>query len=668
MGLCCCCKDEKKKSLPSIVRDRGCTDILFLALFLVSWAGLVIIMQMAIQAGANPEKVLRGTDMYGNVCGVSNATIDQKFAAWPLPSEYSMVICVSDCNYTNQCDSDRMAWKYPSIPYMDAYCLPELNSTMELAVDISGEGATWDSAKEVFARAVADLQTTQLYMLISPVAAIVVAFIFMIFLKCFAGILTLICLMLIESCLLGLGAMLYLYPVNGIAEGTITEEEGLYITYISYGVLGLAAIFIVVCLFLRKQILIAIAVVKEAAQAIGDMKLIIFFPLLPALCVIAYAALWVVGGLFVASVTEATEGAPISDEIKVYGFGFHECPQLLADYIVEQLKTGEPIDALAIPNAHTLATNSTVYERQEVWQYYGAYYFFHLLWMIQFFYYFGYLTFAGATADWYFTPRDTNGHKCRGSGEGQLTNWPICAAVGRCLRYHLGTICVTALIIAIVQFIRYTIMYIEQQTKGEPPNKMQKALFAAIQCYLKCLECCLDKINKNALIWTAIWGDGFLTAACAAFQLLWRNLGRVAAINIVSSVLLVLAKLAVATLNACAFTGIFIYYPAVADLISSPIAPVCVIWIVSYGVAACFMAVFQAIIDTVFLCFLVDSEANDAGKMMASDSLQKLVGKYESESKEMAEGIKKRNAKRPAAPNGSGGSSNTVVVKPKDAE
>ena len=40
------------------------------------------------------------------------------------------------------------------------------------------------------------------------------------------------------------------------------------------------------------------------------------------------------------------------------------------------------------------------------------------------------------------------------------------------------------------------------------------------------------------------------------------------------------------------------------------------------------MQAFLAIIDTVFICFLVDAEINKSGEMLASKNLQKLVGKY----------------------------------------
>jgi len=57
-------------------------------------------------------------------------------------------------------------------------------------------------------------------------------------------------------------------------------------------------------------------------------------------------------------------------------------------------------------------------------------------------------------------------------------------------------------------------------------------------------------------------------------------------------------------------------------------------------VSSLFMMVFDTAIDTIFLCFLVDCEHNgngDEGYMLASKELQKLVGKYKSESKEEAD-------------------------------
>lgn len=85
---------------------------------------------------------------------------------------------------------------------------------------------------------------------------------------------------------------------------------------------------------------------------------------------------------------------------------------------------------------------------------------------------------------------------------------------------------------------RMVVRYLERQTVGKPPNPVQKALFCVIKCFLRCLECCLDKINKYSLSWTAVYGDGFCISVCSSFALVWRNLFRVAAVNTVLSLYL----------------------------------------------------------------------------------------------------------------------------------
>lgn len=157
----------------------------------------------------------------------------------------------------------------------------------------------------------------------------------------------------------------------------------------------------------------------------------------------------------------------------------------------------------------------------------------------------------------------------------------------------------------------------------------------------------MDKVNKNALIWTAIWGDSFATAACSSFQLLWRNLGRVAAINVVSGILLSLTKMACAMATTALCAIILMNVEAYADTLSSPVTPCMMIFLISFSMCHLFMAVFHAVIDTVFLCFLVDAETNEAGSMMASPGLQKLVGKYEEDSKKKHDVDTKNREGRP---------------------
>jgi len=266
--------------------------------------------------------------------------------------------------------------------------------------------------------------------------------------------------------------------------------------------------------------------------------------------------------------------------------------------------------------------------------------FFHLLWNVQFQFYFGFMVLAGAVANWYFAGRDHKGNKIRGDPEhNELPYDPVWNSCKRTLRFHIGTIALASFIIAVIQFLRACLKYIEEKSNGNgrQKNGLQKCILSCLSCCLACAECCLDKISKNALIWTAIWGDSFFTAACSSFVLLWRNLAKVAALNAVADTLMFIGKITIALVTMAMCGWGLIHIPRWSTQIYSPIVPVIVIFILSYVVASFFMLVFEVAIDTTLLCFLVDCESHKhGGEMFASHGLQKLVAKHKKESEDMA--------------------------------
>ncbi len=161
-----------------------------------------------------------------------------------------------------------------------------------------------------------------------------------------------------------------------------------------------------------------------------------------------------------------------------------------------------------------------------------------------------------------------------------------------------------------MQFIRAVVKYIELKTKSKN-NRLQRAIFCCIQCFLSCVECCIDKISKNAYIWIAIQyvcsfccmccallsmsffsslrcrGDSFPSATCSAFKLLWRNLGRVAAINMVSAYLLFVGKCVVVLCTTAAAALVLTRYTYYVEVIENPVIPCLVVFALSYcGVCA----------------------------------------------------------------------------------
>jgi choline transporter-like protein 2/4/5 len=655
----CCGGETKEKGITEIKQKRWPTDCLFFILWVAMWGAIVVLYTQAVAAGGNPYKIMYGVDMNGSICGVDHP--DKPYAAWPYPTEYEPKICVANCSETNDKDSEYMAVLYTSTA-VGPYCIPNIFSSNDSAAtqmaaasasDDSMFGKAMNSGSEVLARAVRDVMETQYLVLISGATCIFWVFFSIFVIRLLASYIVVIICFLILAAAGGGCYQLFMYSMD---ETNNLDDDMKLAVQIAGGVIGgIGVIFLLMLIFLRKQIQIAVEVVKEASRAIFDMPCLMFFPVFPALLGAAYMLFWLFVGFYVWSVTYLEE-QPTPETVLVHHPAF----------FIEKagcVASGSNIGPCAGITSMNTSNPVTMqrFVRNDQWLYASFFHFFHLLWQIQFLIYLGYLVFAGATCDWYFTKnKDANGHKIRGNDPDDLTKWPVLSSFWRTVKYHLGTVALCSLIIAIVQFTRAVIKYIEETTQGQPPNKVQKMVFACIQCCLKCLECCLDKLNRNALIWTAIWGDGFCTAACSAFGLLWRNLHRVAAITVVSTILLKVTTFIICCSNAAMGFAV-INYSGMFD-VYSPSAPCFVIFVMSYLVSMMFIEVFQAVIDTLFICFLVDLETNDAGEMLANETLQKLVGKYSEQSKELADKEQGKASRRP------GHNNNKVAPVDKDCD
>lgn len=574
-------------------KDRHCTDVPFLLAYIAAWVVLVIIFSVAGREGANPQRILRGVDYADRICGLDAGVEDKHFAAWPYPPEYQFKVCVASCSET-QTNTTLFPEDYASVEFV-FYCIPVINGSVNINVTLSGD---FENASEDASRAVADMYIAKLIILLSAGLALFGSYMYVFLNRYIAGLLVYLGILLTA-----LGGIALSYAMfQRYQKYDDTEVSNRKRVVLAFGIItaGSTALFLLVVCALWTRIKIAIEVAKEAGRAIDDMKCIVCFPIIPFFIGGGYVVFWIALAMYIFSVSN---------------------------------KIQRPTPTFRGLN-NTFGANYTDREWDQEYQRAFAFHFFHFLWTVQLFIYFTFMVTAGAVAEWYFTPYQ-DGRKPRGEGPDLLTNYPVRNSVYRTLRFHLGTLALGALIIAIIQFIRAMVHYMEEKAKLGKENPVKKAVLCCIKCCLWCAECCLDKINKNAFVWTAIWGDAFGTAACSAFSLIWRNLLRVAAVDLVGEYLMLLGKVLVAicTTGICAL--IFISYPYYTENMSSIIMPCVVIFIVSFFIASLFMVVFETTMDTTFFCFLVDEEHNKgAGKMLAAPGLIQLVDKFAEESRQ----------------------------------
>jgi hypothetical protein len=630
--------------------ERGCTDILFLIGFIASWLLMFFLLGYTIEQGANPNFVIRGVDWTGTVCGDTGHE-DYPFAAWPDPySGYPVKVCLKNCTDTKDWD---FTVKYETIEFGDAYCIPtgpfDENVTDFNLTSAGLDEDEFNAAKSAATRAMGDMLVAWPIILASGGIALAMSFVYTIITQrcgcCLVG--SLVGSIAIAGFLAGYAILDDLYsrkdePVlSTFTASSLKAQEA-----IGWAFVIVTFIFLIVMFALRKQILLAVEVIGEAAKAMRDLPWLVCFPVFPFVVGLGYIAMWVSVSIFIFSVTDPeqmdmselafnVESSDFPEPYKsiieaTYGNG-----SLAVSYLDYEFGR---LDGVVTDEYMPTIENYTGNYTELIWResLFDAFVFnlFHLFWVVQFIIYLTYLVFAGAVAEWYFSTTDDKGKKEIGAQGDKLSPTPCRDSFYRTCRFHLGSIAFGSFIIAVIQLIRAAVHYIQYQVQ-EKNNKVQAAIFCCIHCCLKCVECCCDKINKQGYVWIAIWGDNFMTATCAAFKLVWANLLRIAALNLVGDYMLLIGKflvsLATAGVTAFLLTGVY------GDRLSSIMMPTFAAFVIAYMVACFFMALFEVTIDTIFLCFLIDEKCNKAsGRMFASQSLQDLVIKYEKKSFEEA--------------------------------
>lgn len=221
---------------------------------------------------------------------------------------------------------------------------------------------------------------------------------------------------------------------------------------------------------------------------------------------------------------------------------------------------------------------------------------------------------SAAAAIWYFTSTsDTN-------GSGSITQgiWWV-------TRYHFGTICFGAFLIAVVQMIRIIFEYYRDKIeKANKENPVVKCLLWTTTCCLDCLERFVKFISKNAYIQCAITGKNFCASAWNAFILILTNALTFGTAASIGTIFVVLGVLFVGSANAAAVYALLHYVPQYQGLASNWIGPVLIAGLEGVLIGQVFMSVYSFASDTILQCYMVDQELN-RGPGMGPATIQDLL-------------------------------------------
>ena len=81
--MVCDCERGETGLVTSIQKNRSCTDLLFLGLFVAFWVGTFLLLGIAHEKDANIDRLIRGVDCQDRICGVSEGVEQRPLAYWP---------------------------------------------------------------------------------------------------------------------------------------------------------------------------------------------------------------------------------------------------------------------------------------------------------------------------------------------------------------------------------------------------------------------------------------------------------------------------------------------------------------------------------------------------------------------------------------------------------
>jgi len=220
--------------------------------------------------------------------------------------------------------------------------------------------------------------------------------------------------------------------------------------------------------------------------------------------------------------------------------------------------------------------------------------FFVYLWNNAFLMACGQCIIAGAVGVWFFTPNKEKGKV-----------FALREAVHNVFRYHTGSLACGAFILAVVQFIRYLMMYLEQQAKAQK-NRVVALILKCLQYLIWCFERFIEFINKNAYIQVALKGTSFCKSAWNAWKIIVANMARFGVVAILGRVITIIGYFFVMLFTVV--LGFFIVKGMHPEI--SPAVPLMLYVITSYIVGKLYMSVFGLAVDTSLQC-VIEAEAMD---------------------------------------------------------
>jgi len=565
------------------VKSRRCTDVLCLVIFGLFWFGMFSIGQYAIREG-HPQAYLAPYDQFGNPCGEGQTAkypylyFIENAQGFFLPNN---TVCVAKCPQKDssslKCAPDYQGDNryceeikvYATVPYFERFCLPQASKMFASLYKTNALNFSY------LFEAMGDLKENYWLLFVVAGIALLIGFIYLILMKFFAGIVIWMILLSIFGSFVLVGLICLQKPL-GIEKSLskITPEPVELLEESVRRTLGLSAFgsafvsLVVICYF-KHRINLAIAVLKTAADFIGDEKGILIIPPVFFLKSVVFYIVWFLTAVYLVGTNKVR---PSPTHLPIAEIEWTTGSKWLMGYF---------IFGLFWNNAFDIALSQFI--------------------------------ISSTVCMWYF--------KITKSITGKF---PLITSLFRCIT-HFGSIAYGSLLVGILDFWRLIITFLNSRfgRKDEQTGEDRRGYcLLCCDCVLGCFENALRFINRHAYTQIAMTGKGFCEATEDAYYLMIRNAWRFGTVHGLGGIYTFVGELAMTSLATLYGYILITQHPDIEAKIYSP--PImCVFFaITSFIIAHVFMGVYGVSADTIVHCFAMDEEMNNGSAVHAPERLQ----------------------------------------------
>jgi hypothetical protein len=552
-------------------------------------------------AGENYKRVTNGLDYNGTTCGEGPCAAFP-YRYFPVALDPTFALCVDSCpsnitsavkvcpgqegqaEYTvtsggndHVCTSSPGDFKLSchqvvssTTPKFGHFCVPTLGS--------SGSGS---SGQDALVRVVGGLQHAWKTIGVSLIVCVALSFAVLLFIRACGGVFVFSLIVGTLVCLLWGGAL----AGSKSKDGALDPDVRTSFKWFSYGLYGLGAVFTVLALFLRHQIRLSISVIKEGTHAVTEMKSMLLVPLAKWLLLTLLFASWIAVAicLVASGALQSVTGDGVSVTLH-HIFGVESYQTFSVDTETRKLL---------------------------------LYHLFGLFWTSNLIVFLGSTVISVAVGFWYFHRHD-QGFDAAG------------LAVGRgfrlACREHFGSVAFGAAVIAVVEYARAFLSYLQAQLKKAGSNRVAKAVLCSCACCLWMVDKCLKFVLGEAFILVALEGQAFCASCKSAFSLIFHNAASLGTLHMIGHLSVLFGKVFITS-----GTTVFAYLLMTDSSIDrpdfatdEPLAPCLVVALLSYFVASTFMMVYGQTINTLLVCYIME-ESLTGSASHCSDGLHDFV-------------------------------------------